>query len=41
MGITKKDDYKNLYLKYYGTIEDIITVIFPTIKYYILIYYLL
>ena len=39
MGITKKDDYKNLYLKYYGTIEDIITVIFPTIKYHILIYY--
>lgn len=34
MGVKRKDDYKNLYLKYYGTIDDIITVIFPTIKYH-------
>lgn len=34
MGITKKEDYKNLYLKYYGIINDITTVIFPTIKYH-------
>ena len=33
MGIKKKDDHKNIYLKYYGIIDDMITVLFPIIKY--------
>lgn len=33
MGIKKKDNYKNIYVKLYGAIDDIITLLFPIIKY--------
>lgn len=33
MGINKNDIYGNIYIKYYGSIDDTTTVLFPTIKY--------
>ena len=33
MGINKNDIFNNIYIKYYGSIDDRITILFPTIKY--------
>ena len=33
LGITRNDIYGNIYIKYFGCIDDKISVIFPTIKY--------
>ena len=34
MSISKKDDYKNIYLKFFGEINESVSILFPLIRYH-------